>query len=365
MTGNVQANGPVEKASETESETAQERGAAGRSLLGTLTGSWVAQACYTAAVLGIADILAEGPRTAAEIAGECDANPDGVHRILRALASAGIFEQETKEGQDEPDTFSNSPASTLLRSDVPHSMRDSAIMLGEEVYRSFGALAHAVRTGTPAFDKVHGMPMYTYLQEHKEVARTFNAALGSRGAVPAAFAQCSLDGVRTVVDIGGGNGNLLAEVLADRPDLHGVLLELPEAVSQARQLLAAAGLSGRTTLVEGSFFEEVPTGGDLYLLSRCLHNWTDDKALAILRTTRAALPPGGRLVILEKVIPSGPGPSPAKVYDLLMLAMVEGRNRTWPEYRALAEKAGFAVTAVHPAPATDPNGESAIEAIAV
>ncbi|NEA58547.1 methyltransferase [Streptomyces sp. SID13666] len=355
MSGNDRTNGPVDE----ESTSDQERAAASRKLLGALTGSWVAQACYTAAVLGISDVLAEGPKAAAEIAAECNAHPDGVHRILRALASVGIFEQ------DEQDRFSLTPVSALLRSDVPNSMRNSAIMLGEEVFRSFGALVHAVRTGTPAFDEVHGMPMYTYLQEHKEVARTFNAALGSRGAVPAAFAQCSLDGVRTVVDIGGGNGNLLAEVLTDRPELHGVLLELPEAVNQARQRLEAAGLTDRTTLVEGSFFEEVPTGGDLYLLSRCLHNWTDEKALAILRTTRAALPAGGRLVILEKIIPSGPGPSQAKVYDLLMLAMVEGRNRTGPEYRALAEKAGFEVTAVRPAPATDPNGEGAIEVIAV
>jgi SAM-dependent methyltransferase len=165
--------------------------------------------------------------------------------------------------------------------------------------------------------------------------------------------------------VGGGSGNLLAEVLGDRPGLRGVLLELPEAIAQARARFADAGMTDRVSLAEGSFFESVPTGGDLYVLQRCLHNWNDEKAAEILRTVRAALPTGGRLVLLEKIIPSGPGPSPAKLYDLLMLTMVEGRNRTEAEYRALAEKAGFRVTAVHPTPAADPNGEGAMEVVAV
>ncbi|MEU7055851.1 methyltransferase [Streptomyces sp. NPDC046197] len=332
--------------------------AAHRELLGVLTGSWTAQALYAVTALGVPDVLAGGHRSAAEIADSCAADADTMHRVLRALASVGLFEQRGE------DVFGLTSASTLLRSDVPRSLRDTALMLGEEVHRSLGGLVDALRSGTPAFDHVHGKPMYAYLEEHPDVARTFNAALGSRAAVPAAWAQVDLGGVETVVDVGGGNGNLLAEVLAERPGLRGVLLELPEAVAQARTRFAGAGLADRVTLAEGSFFDRVPAGGDLYVLSRCLHNWSDERALDILRTVRAALPAGGRLVILEKIIPSGPGPSPAKLYDLLMLTMVEGRNRTEAEYRALAEKAGFRPTAVHPAPVSDPGGESAVEALA-
>ncbi|MEU5540300.1 methyltransferase [Streptomyces sp. NPDC020362] len=326
-----------------------------RALLGVLTGSWTAQALYAITALGIPDLLADGPLPAARIARDCDADADAVHRALRALASSGLLEQEGE------DVFALTPATALLRSDAPRSLRETTLMLGEEVFRSLGGLVEALRTGTPAFDHVHGTSMYSYLRERPDVAHTFNAALGSRAAVPAAWAAVDLTGVATLVDVGGGNGNLLAEVLTARPVLRGVLLELSEAIAQARTRFAEAGLADRVTLVEGSFFARVPPGGDLYVLSRCLHNWSDDRALDILRTVRAELTVGGRLVVLEKVVPAGPGPSPAKLYDLLMLTMVEGRNRTAAEYRALAEKAGFQTVSVHPAPATDPLGESALE----
>ncbi|MFE9428637.1 methyltransferase [Kitasatospora sp. NPDC006697] len=329
-----------------------------RLVQGLLSGAWLAQACHVVAVLGVADQLAAGPLDSAELAARCEADPDALHRILRALASVGLFEQQGES------VFGLNASATLLRSDVPGSARQSAVLLGEEVYRSFGELLHTARTGTPAFDHAYGEPMYGYLAAHPETARTFHQALGGHRAVPQALSACDLTGVRTVVDVGGGNGKLLADLLAGRPELHGVLLELPEAVQQARGCLAEAGVLERATLVEGSFFEQVPTGGDLYVLARCLHNWADDKALEILRTVRKAMEPGGRLVILEKVIPEGPGASAAKVFDLLMLAMVEGRNRTDAEYRALAVEAGFEIRATHPAPAADPHAESAIEAVA-
>jgi len=342
-----------------ESAAAADPAGANRTLLGILSGPWLAQSCYAVAVLGVADLLAAGPRTAAELAVECGANPEALHRVLRALASAGLFEQSGEE------TFALTPVTSLLRTDSPHSLRQAAIMLGEEVYGSFGEIVHAVRTGTPSFNQVYGMPMYDYLAANPAASRTFNAALGSRREVPAALSMCDLDGVRTLVDVGGGNGNLLTEVLVTRPALRGVLLELPEAVRQARERLTTAGVLDRAILVEGSFFDEVPADGDLYVLARCLHNWSDEKALAILRTVRSAMKPGCRLVILEKIIPAAPGPSPAKVYDLLMLAMVEGRNRTEHEYRALATEAGFEVVAMRVAPGSDPGAESAIEAAAI
>jgi hypothetical protein len=324
-----------------------------------LSGAWLGQACYTVAKLGIADLLAAGPETAPNLAARCGADPDALLRLLRALASVGLFTQRGRE------TFELTGAGSLLRSDVPASARASAIMLGEEVFRSFAELPHAVRTGTPAFDQAYGQPMYTYLATHPEVARTFHAALGSHRTVPAALSRCDVGGARTIVDVGGGDGALLAALLTGRPETRGVLLELPEAIRQASTRFAEAGVADRVTLVEGSFFDRVPGEGDLYLLARCLHNWSDDRALAILRTVREAMRPGARLVVLEKVVPDGPGPSQAKIFDLLMLAMVEGRNRTDGEYRELIGRGGFDVVAVHPASRHDPRAESAIEAVAV
>ncbi len=339
-------------------------GADRKRLIGMLSGAWVAQAGYVVAALGVAEHLVDGPRTATQLAEACDADPDALYRILRALASVGLFEQSDFEPTVE-DTFALTPLSTLLRGDVPQSAKQTAIMLGEEVFQGFGELLHTAKTGTPGFNKAYGKPMYEYLGANPASARRFNEALGGLRDVPAVFWTLELDDVSHLVDVGGGNGNLLAEALVARPGLRGTLLELPDAIEQARERCTEAGVADRATLVEGSFFEQVPTGGDLYLLARCLHNWDHDKALDILRTVRAAMQPGGRLVVLEKVIPGGGGPSLAKVYDLLMLAMVEGRNRTEAEYYALLAEGGFKVLGTRTVAVSDHRAESAIEAVAI
>ncbi|WP_147339597.1 methyltransferase [Actinomadura spongiicola] len=330
-------------------------------LLSVLSGSWLAQAGYAMAKLGVADLLDDGPRTADDLAAACGAHPEALHRMLRALAAVGLFEEPG------PRTFGLTDASALLRSDAARSARLGAIMYGEEVFRSFAEIMHTARTGRPAFDKAYGMGFYEYLDADAEASRRFNAAMGGLRETPAVLAASHcLDGVRTLVDVGGGTGNLLADTLRAHPGMRGVLLELPEAVRQARGRLAGAGpgVLDRVELVEGSFFDQVPSGGDLYVLARCLHNWSDDEAVRILRTVRAAMEPGGRLVILEKLIPEGHGFSPAKLVDLLMLVMVTGRDRTEAEYRDLLDRSGFEMVASHPAPVPDPRAESAIEAAA-
>ena len=330
-------------------------GFARRRLLGVLSGGVLAQSCYAVARLGVPDELASGPRTVPDLAARCGADPRVLHRLLRALASLGLFRQTASA------TYELTSVGELLRSDVAGSLRQTAILHGEEVARSFGEIMHTARTGEPAFDKVHGRAFYDFLAEHPDIAETFVDAMGSE-PVPAALAGCDLTGVATLVDVGGGDGGLLAEVLAARPDLRGVLLELPNSVRAARVRLAEAGVADRVELVEGSFFDAIPAGGDVYLLSRVLHNWTDEHAEAILRRIGSAMAmgQGARLLVFEKFLPEEPGPPASAMVDLLMLGMMEGYDRTAGEYLALLDRAGLEVVGVRPA--AEPSAEGALEA---
>jgi O-methyltransferase/methyltransferase family protein len=310
-------------------------GFARRRLLGFLSGSVPAQCCYALAKLGVPDQLSSGPLTTAELAARTGANPLALRRILRALASMGLFRRTA------PDTYALTSVSELLRSDLPGSLRQTAIMHGEEVHRSFVEIMHTVHTGQPAFTKAYGMPFYDYLAEHPATADTFAEAMGSE-RVPAVLAGRVLTG--TVVDVGGGNGGLLAEVLAAQPDLRGVLLELPDSVRAARARLGEAGLLDRVELVEGSFFEGVPGGGDVYVLARVLHNWADDQAELILRRVGTGMPAGARLLVLERLVPEETAAS--GMVDLIMLGMLEGHDRTEEEYLTLLDKAGFSIVDV-------------------
>jgi len=329
-----------------------------------LSGPWLAQSCYAVTKLGIPDLLEDGPRAAAGLAAESGAHPRALHRILRALAAAGLFEEPT------PGVFGLTPLSRLLTSAATRSSRPAAIMFGEEVFRSFAEIEHTLRTGNPAFEKVYGQPFYDYLAGHPEAAQTFTAAMG-RAPVPQALAACDLTGARTVADIGGGNGGLLASVLRANPDARGVLLDLPEAVRQARDGLTAAGVADRVDFVEGSFFDHVPPGADTYILARVLHNWDDANAAALLCRVRAAMAPGSRLLVFEQLLEpadahpgaGGHGSPRAHVTDLLMLLMLPGCDRTEAEYRGLLAAAGLDAVAVRPPPLRAPGAESVLEAV--
>jgi cyclopropane fatty-acyl-phospholipid synthase-like methyltransferase len=317
-------------------------GFARRKLLGILSGSWVAQCCYAVAKLGVPDLLADGPRSVDELAARCGADPGALARLLRGMASIGLFRRTA------PGTYALTSVTECLRSDVPGSLRQLALLDGEEVFRSFADIEHTVRTGQPAFDLVHGVPFYDYLADHRETAVAFTEAMDAN-RLPATLGACDLSGVDTVVDVGGGSGGLLTEVLTTHPAARGVLVELPEAVRQADKKFAEAGLSGRVDLVEGSFFDAVPPGGDAYVLARVLHNWTDEKALLILRRVRAAMAPGARLLVFEQLVPdedSAPDGTSGMV-DLLMLVLLEGYDRTEEHYRRLLAEAGFVVDRVH------------------
>jgi SAM-dependent methyltransferase len=325
-----------------------------RKMLGVLAGTWLAQGCYALAELGIAEAMGDGVHGADELAAATGTDPVALLRLLRALALSGLV------AQPEPGKFALTPASRLLRPDVEGSVHLNAVMQGDEIYRAFAEITHTLRTGEPAFTKVFGVPFYDYLGGNRDAARNFHESMAAQ-AIPAGFASCDLTGVSHVVDLGGGNGTLLAEVLANHPGIRGTLVELPDAVAVARPRLAV--FADRVDFVEGSFFEVVPAGADLYVLCRVLHNWRDGAALSLLRRARAAMAPGGRLVVLEEFLPDeGAGASGAGIIDLLMLVTLEGRDRTAAEYRGLVEAAGFTVTDVRRSGSGDVTG--VLEAVA-
>jgi hypothetical protein len=316
-------------------------------LLGVLCATWTAQACSVFAVLGLPDQIAAGVRTTAELAAAADLDPVALRRLLAALADAGVLRQTAA------DRFELSQMGEYLRSDVPGSVHATAVLYGTEVYWSFGGLLDTVRTGRPAFTDRFDQPFYEYLSGHPGLAVTFNAAM-SAAPEPPSPATDLFDGARTMVDIGGGDGGLLAEALGRRPELHGVLVELPEAAARARGRLAEAGVLDRVRITAGSFFDHVPADGDLYVLRRVLHNWNDENARRVLARVRAAMPAGARLLVLEELLPAAPETSSAwsaprnRIVDLLMLVLMEGRDRTAQEYTALLLDSGFAVKSVTP-----------------
>jgi hypothetical protein len=326
-----------------------------RKLLGILSGSWLAQACYATVKLGVPDLLAAGPRTADELAAATGAHPVALARLLRALAAAGLL---SRSGA----AYGLTATGELLRTDVAGSLAANAVLHGEEVLRSFADIMHTVQTGEPAFAHVHGMPFYDYLDSHPQAAAGFHASMGDQPA-PSGWADCDLSGVGSVCDDGGGNGALLSDMLAAHPDMRGTLLERPDAARAARDRFVASGVADRVTVVEGSFFDGVPAGHEAYVLARVLHNWTDEHALDILARVHAGAPPGARLIVLEEIMPDddeAATPTPAMV-DLLMLVTLEGFDRTAAQYRNLLDKGGFAVTAVHPGRSVAAGG--AIEAV--
>ncbi|MFF8594004.1 methyltransferase [Streptomyces sp. NPDC015220] len=334
-------------------------------LLSLLTGGWPAQACYALAKLGVPDLLAEGPRPAGELAAAVGADARALRRLLRVLSAVGLLTEP------EPGVFALTPTGRLLCGDTVRSSRPAALLFGEEVHRSFGEIMHTLRTGRPAFDSLYGQPFYDYLADRPEVAAEFTAAMGT-APVPPALNKVDLTGVATLVDVGGGEGNLLAKLLPRHPGMRGVLAELPEAIGPARERLTELGLADRVDLVEGSFFDELPAGGDVYVLSRVLHNWDDERAGQILRRIREAVPDHGRLLVLERL--EAPVPEDAalsqqavqeRLIDLLMLVMLQGWDRSETEYGSLLEDAGFEVRAVHTPQARSDRAERVIEAVPV
>jgi hypothetical protein len=309
-----------------------------------LSGYWISSCLCLAAKLGLADLLAAGPRSADDLAHATGTHGPSLYRLLRALASVGVF------AEDEQGRFALTPLAEPLRSDVPESKRALAVMMGDEQYRCWGELEYSVRTGKTAFEHLYGKPVFDYLAEHPDKARNFDQAMvGVHGRESAAMCDAyDFSGFGTLVDVGGGNGSTISVVLQRAPNLRGILFDLPHVVERARADLESAGLAGRCRTVGGSFFEGVPAGGDAYLLRHIIHDWDEEKCRTILGNVRRVVPATGKLLVVEGVIPPGNDPSFTKLLDLTMLVMPGGKERTEAEYRALYEQSGFRLTRIVP-----------------
>jgi hypothetical protein len=296
-----------------------------------LRGALTTRALAIAADLGVADRLVDGPRPVAQLAGEVGADPDVLHRVLRALASDGVFAEE------QPGVFANTPTSELLLEGRP--TRDFAHLFGGVFYRAVAGLDG--RPYQDDFARIFGSGFWQWLAEHPDERTIFDRAMeAGKERRTERLGAIELGDGKTVVDVGGGNGSLLVELLRRRPGLRGIVFDLPE-TNRDESALAASGIEFHA----GSFFESVPSG-DLYLLGTVLHDWDDERATAILRTIRTSAPPQARVAILDSVIPPGNEPSGAKWLDLLMLVLSGGRERSEPEWRVLVEAAGFRVDAI-------------------
>lgn len=314
-------------------------------LLELASGFMATHAIYAAARLGIADALANGPRSVVDIAAEAGSNPDATHRLLRACAAFGVF-TEHADGR-----FGLTPLASALRSGTPDSIRPVVLMLGDPRYQGpWGRLADTVETGRPGAEIVFGTSMWDYLNDDPEFAATFNDAMTRLSALDWPTVKAAYDFTRfsTIVDIGGGHGQLLALMLEAAPAAKGVLLERPEVVDLAEQNLRQAGVAARCRIEAGSFFDTAPSDGDLYVLRRVIHDFDDEQAVAILSTIRRHLSDDATVLLLESVVPPGNAPHFAKTLDLDMMIFVGGRERTERQFEALLDRAGFRMSRVIP-----------------
>jgi hypothetical protein len=314
-------------------------------LMNLVSGKWVARAISVAAELGIADLLAHGERTTAELAQACGAHEPSLYRLLRALASLEIFAETT------PRTFTLTPIAECLRSDAPNSLRGMARFIATPLaWRSWEFLLESVRTGKTGVEHMGVGNPFDYLKEHPDEATVFHDAMTdlSRLSAPTLADAYDFGRFRKLVDVAGGHGMLLTAVLERYPSLHGIVYDLPGVVKGTQEAIRAAGLEGRCEAIGGDFFESVPEGADGYVMKSIIHDWDDERAIAILRNCRRAIAEDGRLLVIEMVILPGNEPAFGKLLDLEMLAIPGGRERTKEEYRELFAAAGFELTQVIP-----------------
>ena len=325
-------------------------------LLQMMTGYFVSKSVYVAAKLGIADHLVDGPASAEELAAATGTDAPSLYRVLRALASVGVFAETTDE------QFALTPLSSLLRSGTPDSLRALATTYNEEMYRAWGDMLYTVRTGKPAFEREFGMTPFEYFGAHPEARAIFDEAMVSwtHQLTDAVIAAYDFSPFATVVDVGGGQGALLAAILQHYPSARGILFDLPPVVDSAEGFLTKQGVAERCTRVGGDFFATVPADGDAYILAQILHDWDDEHCVTILRQVRQAIPEQGKLLVVELVLPTEKNePFFGKWLDLHMMVLLGARERTAEQYGELFRAAGFALSRVAPVA----TGQSVVEAV--
>jgi hypothetical protein len=306
---------------------------------------WVSHIVFVAAKLNLADHLASGPRGADELARATGTHAPSLYRLMRTLASLGILTE------DESQHFVLTPLGEALKTGAPGAARATVLTLANETWvRGVGQLLYSVQTGKSGFEQMLGMPVFDWLAQNPNDASLFSETMvGIHGAEPPAIvAAYDFSELETIVDVGGATGHLLTTILGRYHEARGILYDLPHVVRDAPALVAARGLTDRVAIQAGSFFDNVPGGGDAYLLSHIIHDWTEDQCLTILANCRRAMKPGSRLLIIEMVLPPGNIPHPGKLLDMMMLVGPGGRERTEDEYRVLLGKADLRLTRVVP-----------------
>jgi len=326
-----------------------------RDLMRIIVSKWLSKPVYAAAELDLAGCLSDGPLTVESLADRCGADASVLYRMMRALACAGIF-SELEDGR-----FGLTPMAELLR---PDALGPAARMFNskwnDEAWISF---LDGVRTGRVPFETAHGTDFSSWLEGHPEEARTLMEANAVRTAtsVPAVLEAYDFSGAETVVDVGGGSGSLMMGILEKNPGVRGVIADIPAVAAEARDIVKVRGMEGRCEVIECDFYDRVPEGGDIYILSNILHDWDDDRCLTILGNIRKAMGDGSRLLVIEMIVPPGNGWSIAKLLDLEMFVLSGGKERTGREYEDLLRRAGLEILRIIPT-----RGDmSLVEAVAV
>jgi hypothetical protein len=349
-TGPVQAGRPGTMAARSQADlsiepTVAELGAAA-TVLRMIWGTHISRAVYAAARLGVADRLAHGPVSCAELARDTGTDEPSLYRVLRLLAGLGLL------CELPPRSFALTILGHRLRTDAPASMRSWALMFGSEAFtKPFEHIMYSIRTGEPGFEAAHGVPLFEFVSNHPADAAAFDSAMLERTAAFAASMAGGYDfaDIRTIVDVGGGRGILLATILAGHAHLQGKLFELPTVAAEAHALMAGAGVADRCEVVAGDFFRGVPQGADCYVLANVLHDWDDTTAIGILTSCRRAVTSRGRVLVAERLIPDDLAEAvPALLSDINMLVLAGGRERTDAEYGRLFEAAGLRLGVIRP-----------------
>jgi hypothetical protein len=315
------------------------------SLVQLAMGHWASHVVYVAAKLGLADLLAKGPMSAEQLAERTETHAPSLYRLMRTLASLGIMTEDSSH------RFALTTVGEAMKTGAPGCARATILTIASPFWSSgFSELMYSVQTGKPGFEKMVGMPIFDWFADHPEEASLFNETMvGIHGAEPAAVAAAyDFSGMKTIVDVGGSTGNLLLTILERNPEARGILFDMPHVVRDAPPVIKARGLTDRVSIEPGSFFESVPSGGDAYMLSHIIHDWSEDQCLTIFGNCRRVMNPDTRLLIIEMVLPAGNTPHPGKMLDMMMLVGPGGRERTADEYGELLDKAGLRLTRVVP-----------------
>lgn len=314
-------------------------------ILQFITNFWSSRAVYAITKLGIPDLLKSGPKTADELASATNMHAPSLFRVLRAMASIGVL-TSTGDGR-----FGLTPVSELLVTDAPGSLRWFTVSeLGQEHYPAWGNLMHSVKTGNIAFDNFFGVDIWKYFQENPEDGAVFQNSMSGVTAATNEQIRSHYDfsPFGTIVDIGGGHGGLITSILLTNPKAKGILFDAQQVIEAARPKIEATGLAQRCETVAGDFFKAVPAGGDLYMMKWIIHDWNDDQAITILRNCRNQMQRNGKLIILDSVVPENNEPDFSKFFDLNMMVMTGGKERTKQEFEQILNAAGFKLVRVIP-----------------